>query len=80
MPEWRDRVRLIDFHRLGHHRWTGPWWRAKDLAQLLYSSAVAGVTARDRLRFGRYYRALGWLGWVVRFKAWRYRRHNRKAA
>jgi Lipopolysaccharide kinase (Kdo/WaaP) family len=83
VPDWPGRVRLIDLHRLGHHRWTWPWWRAKDLAQLLYSSAVEGVTTRDRLRFWRGYQTgedLGWAGrwlrWLVRIKAWNYRRHS----
>jgi len=85
IPEWRDRVHLIDLHRLGHHRWTGRLWQVKDLAQLLYSSEVLGVDARDRLQFWRDY-----LGedrrrfasrilrtWIV-FKWRRYRRHNLK--
>jgi heptose I phosphotransferase len=83
VPEWRGRVHLIDLHRLGHHPWTWPWWRAKDLAQLLYSSEVEGVTARDRLRFWRGYRGQedlggsgGWLEWLVRIKAWNYQRHS----
>ena len=82
--DFHGRVRLIDLHRLGRHRRTWPWWRAKDLAQLLYSSDVEGVTVRDRLRFWRHYRAgedLGWagrwLGWLIRLKAWNYRRHRR---
>src|SRR5262249_57667995 len=40
-------VRLIDLHRLAHHPWAWPWWQAKDLAQLLYSSHVPPATAPD---------------------------------
>src|SRR5262249_30258002 len=46
-PAWRGRVHLIDLHRLGRHPWAWPWWQTKDLAQLLYSSEVPGVDARD---------------------------------
>jgi hypothetical protein len=82
---WRDRAVMIDLHRLARHPVTGPWWQAKDLAQLLYSSEVAGVTARDRLRFWKLYTA-GWPGrppgyWLrplVRLKWQMYRRHNRR--
>ena len=80
-----SRVHLIDLHRLARHAWTWPLWRGKDLAQLLYSSEVEGVTARDRLRFWRCYlggqrrRTLGrWLRWWVCLKWQRYRRHNRR--
>jgi heptose I phosphotransferase len=84
LPRWRGRVRLIDLHRLGRHRWRWRKWQAKDLAQLLYSSDIPGVEARDRLYFWlRYAEGEGgglaarcFLG-VVRLKAWRYRRHNR---
>ena len=55
IPEWSGRVRLIDLHRLARHPWTWLWWRSKDLAQLLYSSDVLGVTARDRMQFWRDY-------------------------
>ncbi|HEY1378754.1 MAG TPA: lipopolysaccharide kinase InaA family protein [Gemmataceae bacterium] len=84
VPDWRGRVKVIDLHRLGHHPWTGPWWRGKDLGQFLYSSDVPGVTGRDRLRFWRYYhegrrrrRSPRWLWWAVRLRARRYRSHNR---
>ena len=85
-PEnWSNRVVMIDLHRLARHPVLGVWWQAKDLAQLLYSSDVFGVTARDRLRFWKMYR-LGWpkhpqsglLGLLVKWK-WRfYRRHARR--
>lgn len=87
IPLWRGRVHLIDLHRLGHHPWTGPIWQIKDLAQLLYSSEIAGVTARDRLTFWKRY--LGpqrrrWPGRLLRScvlgKWQRYRRHNRPEA
>jgi Lipopolysaccharide kinase (Kdo/WaaP) family len=80
-------VHLIDLHRLGHHRWTAWWWQVKDLAQLLYSSEIDGVTPRDRLRFWKYY--LGgrrqnwrsaWLRWCILAKWRRYRQHNRRKA
>src|SRR5258708_5648489 len=36
-PGWARRVYLIDFHRLNRHRLASFSFRAKDLAQLLYS-------------------------------------------
>jgi heptose I phosphotransferase len=85
IPSWAGRVHLIDLHRLGHHPWTWRWWQVKDLAQLLYSSEIAPITAGDRLRFWRAY--LGpayhsgghrWLRRGVVFKWQRYRKHNAK--
>jgi heptose I phosphotransferase len=86
-PDWRGRVRIIDLHRLARHPWTWRWWRVKDLAQLLYSSHVPGVTARDRLHFWRAYlrpvgggRAARWEAWWIRARAqWRLRRDRRKS-
>jgi heptose I phosphotransferase len=84
LPEtWRDRVVMIDLHRLGRHRLTAPWWQVKDLAQLLYSSDVPGVTARDRVRFWKLYRA-GWPGraprqWLLSFVRWKWRFYQRHA-
>jgi Lipopolysaccharide kinase (Kdo/WaaP) family len=86
---WTGRVSMIDLHRLGRHPLTAPWWRLKDLAQLLYSSDVRGVAARDRLRFWRLYagparrRGLGpWLRRLVLIRWQNYRDHNasRRAA
>jgi heptose I phosphotransferase len=83
LPEWQGRVHLIDLHRLGHHPWTWRIWQVKDLAQLLYSSTVQGLTARDRLRFWRHYlgkQRRDWSGrllrWCVLSKGRRYWRHN----
>ena len=82
LTEWRGRVFLIDLHRLGYHPWMWRIWQTKDLAQLLYSTDVPGVDARDRLLFWREYRGsdgLGsgsWLRHYVLFKWRRYRRHN----
>ena len=87
--EWIGRVAMIDLHRLGHHPITAPWWRLKDLAQLLYSTDVPGVTARDRLRFWRLYagaarrRGLGpWLKRLILVRWRNYQGHNapRRAA
>ena len=47
---------MIDLHRLSRHRVTAKWWQVKDLAQLMFSSEVEGVTAYDRVRFWRLYR------------------------
>jgi heptose I phosphotransferase len=78
------RLRLIDLHRLGEHRWWPDRWRWKDLGQLLYSTyGVAGIDDRDRLRFWAAYRKRIELGrgrWrlaMVRYKASRYLAHNR---
>ena len=84
VPHWRGRVRVIDLHRLGHHPLTKSWWRAKDLGQLLFSADVPGITARDHLRFWRFYHASAparrpsrWLCQIVRMRANRYHGHNR---
>lgn len=81
--DWHNQVFVIDLHRLGRHRIGSTWWQVKDLAQLLYSSEVTGVTARDRVRFWKLYRE-GWsagsslLRHFIRLK-WRlYRRHNQR--
>jgi heptose I phosphotransferase len=83
LPDFRGRVHLIDLHRLARHRWTWPIWLVKDLAQLLYSSEIVGVDARDRVLFWRAYLGPGrhaWWGRLLRrtilFKWRRYRRHN----
>jgi heptose I phosphotransferase len=85
VPSWRGRAHLIDLHRLGHHPWTWRWWQAKDLGQLLYSSDVPGVSARDRVRFWREYlgprrRSWGnrWLRRLILLRWRRYRNHNAK--
>jgi heptose I phosphotransferase len=78
-PAWRGRVYLIDLHRLACHPWTASLWQVKDLAQLLYSSEIAGVTARDRLCFWKAYtgsRPHRWLRRAILGKWRRYRRHN----
>jgi heptose I phosphotransferase len=70
VPEsWTGRLVMIDFHRLGNHRYLWPWYSIKDLAQLLYSSDVAGVTPRDRIRFWRGYRRGCW-GQATRPLVW----------
>jgi heptose I phosphotransferase len=85
-PEgWTNRVVMIDLHRLARHPITRTWWQAKDLAQLLYSSDVPGVTARDRVRFWKLYRShwpkhppTDWLLPLIKWK-WRlYQRHARR--
>ena len=65
--QWLGRVHMIDFHRLKQHPVTSPWWQAKDIGQLLYSSHVEGVTPRDRVRFWKLYTRdrSGWL-WLIR--------------
>jgi heptose I phosphotransferase len=87
VPTWTNRVFMIDFHRLAHHPITGAFWISKDLGQLLYSSGVEGITARDRLRFWRVYlgaRRNSLRGRVLRrFVLMRerlYRKHNAKRA
>jgi len=75
---WRGRVTVIDLHRMTHAG--GLRARAKDLAQLLYSSDVPGVTDADREKFWQSYKTGVWfpkvLGWLVRMKWKLYRRHN----
>lgn len=81
---WQGQVHLIDLHRLAHHPWTWRRWQVKDLGQLAYSSEVAGVEGRDRLRFWKCYRAgerRWWqrvLGHAIVAQWTRYQRHNAK--
>lgn len=91
VPEsWQGRVVMIDFHRFARHRAGWPWWQAKDLGQLLYSTfGVAGVTDRDRVRFWKLYRTGDWgrttrpgrgVRTVAGWRAWNNHRHNLKQA
>jgi heptose I phosphotransferase len=85
-PEsWANRVYMIDFHRLAHHPLTWAFWMSKDLGQLLYSSEVEGVDARDRLRFWHAYMGQGRRGYWGRLlrkmallRGGLYRTHNSK--
>jgi heptose I phosphotransferase len=79
------RLVLIDLHRLSSRRLCPEWLRWKDLGQLLYSTFdVDGIDDRDRLRFWRSYRRrcpvalASWQARIIRFRAARYRAHNRK--
>lgn len=87
VPSWTGRVHMIDFHRLARHSFKRGFWLSKDLGQLLYSSDVAGVEARDRLRFWRAYMGPArrtlygrLLKRVALMRGRRYRNHNKKAA
>jgi heptose I phosphotransferase len=78
------RLVLIDLHRLSSRRMGADWLRWKDLGQLLFSTFdVRVIDDRDRLRFWRLYRkrcpmALpSWQAAIVKFRARRYRAHNR---
>ncbi|MBN9120404.1 MAG: lipopolysaccharide kinase [Planctomycetes bacterium] len=85
--DWTNNVWMIDLHRLARGGTvTAPWWQVKDLAQLLFSSDVEGVTDRDRARFWALYRR-GWPDgrrpgkWLVPLVKWKwrlYRRHNER--
>jgi hypothetical protein len=85
-PSWQGRVAMIDLHRLCRHPWTPLFPRAKDIGQLLYSSDLPGINARDRLHFWRQYvrgEKLGWfqsrlLRWMIQIKAWVYHRNHRR--
>jgi hypothetical protein len=81
------RLVLIDLHRLSSTatRAGAAWLRWKDLGQLLYSTFdVDGIDDRDRVRFWRSYRKrspAAWSAaqaWIVKYRAARYRAHNRK--
>ena len=79
------RLVLIDLHRLSSRRIGSDWLRWKDLGQLLFSTfGVEGIDDRDRVRFWRLYlrrcpvALAAWQARVVRFRAARYRAHNRK--
>ena len=85
VPTWKNRVFMIDFHRLGHHPFTRPFFTTKDLGQLLFSSEIEGVDARDRLRFWRAYMGSNrqtkigrLLRRIVVMRGQRYRAHNAK--
>ncbi len=82
VPEnWAGRVTVIDLHRMTHQRLKSFLYRAKDLAQLLYSSTPVGITLRDRLLFWALYRRSisrsGWVKWLALRKWKLYQRHDR---
>jgi Lipopolysaccharide kinase (Kdo/WaaP) family len=81
--DWKGRVVLIDFHRLSRQRLLPVFGRAKDLAQLLYSARLPGVTSRDLALFWRLYceeEHRPMLRRLIEWKARRYELHNRKPA
>lgn len=87
--QWRDRVMMIDFHRLQQRRLGWTWGVLKDVAQLLYSANVPGVTPDDHRRFWDAYRSGDWgdvspppqwLWRPIQWKAARYQRHHDRKA
>jgi heptose I phosphotransferase len=85
LPNWQGRVQLIDLHRLARHPWTWRIWQAKDLGQLIFSSDIEEINARDRLRFWFAYAGRARHSVMARLVRrfvllkWRmYRRHNLK--
>ncbi len=84
--DWTNHAVMIDLHRLSRHTIGSVIWQVKDLAQLLFSSEVEGVTARDRVRFWKLYRQNwpngkcpgAWLRPLVKWKWAVYRRHNQR--
>ncbi len=82
--EWRERVWMIDFHRLARHRFTWPNWLVKDLGGLLFSTWNEGIDVRDRLYFWKCYvggKPSVWqriLRRLVTLKGRRYLDHNEK--
>ena len=89
VPEaWPGRVVMIDFHRLARHRVGWPWWVAKDLGQLLYSThEVEGITDDDRRQFWDEYVGGDWgtaarpgraVKSLIELRAWNNDRHNAK--
>jgi heptose I phosphotransferase len=81
VSRWASRVVLIDFHRLSRQRLLPMIGRAKDLAQLLYSARLPGVTNRDVALFWRLYcgeERRPVLRRLIEWKARRYELHNRK--
>lgn len=72
-----NRIAMIDFHRLTRRRFFAFRAKVKDLAQLLYSSRVDGVTPDDISSFWRLYGGTRLLRWAVYLKARLYDRHNR---
>lgn len=79
--EWAGRVTVIDLHRLAVTRWGDPYKRAKDLAQLLFSTVgVAGVGGPERQQFWQEYGGGPAVRGLAESKAARYARHNAKRA
>jgi len=54
----RPRLSLIDLHRALVRPALGPRWVGKDIAALLFSSRVAGLSRTDLLRFVREYKTI----------------------
>ena len=78
-------VVLIDLMRLKHS--AARRWQVKDLAQLLFSSDLPGITRTDQLRFFKYYLGTSRLDVAARqllrrvlWKARLYHRHNQSLA
>jgi tRNA A-37 threonylcarbamoyl transferase component Bud32 len=83
MARFDGEIVLIDFHRLARPRLWPMLGRAKDLAQLLYSARLPGVTRRDVLRFWRLYRGTHRQPMLRRLAVWkasRYEAHNGKGS
>jgi heptose I phosphotransferase len=81
--DWTGRLAMIDLHRFARHPLTWRWWQLKDLAQLLYSTHVAGITAKDRVRFWKLYAGPGrncgigpWVRRLILVRWNNYRGHN----